>query len=72
MKCHEVPQAEDSPSSEDNSSTEDPHNPHNPDNRHKHVALHPLCGAAPEQKRCIAYRSGAAPQHTRTNAELAH
>ena len=35
-------------------------------------ALHPLCGAAPEQKRCIAYGSGAVPQHTRTNAELAH
>ena len=35
-------------------------------------ALHPLCGGAPEQKRCIAYGSGAAPQQTRTNAELAH
>ena len=35
-------------------------------------ALHPLRGGAPEQKRCIAYGSGAAPQHTRTNAELAH
>ena len=35
-------------------------------------ALHPLCGGAPEQKRCIAYGSGAVPQHTRTNAELAH
>ena len=76
MRHHEVPQAEDSPSSED---------PHNPDNRHKHggaapdkghstryVALHPLRGAAPEQKRCIAYGSGAVPQQTRTNAELAH
>ena len=36
------------------------------------LALHPLRGAAPEQKRCIAYGSGAVPQHTRTNAELAH
>ena len=36
------------------------------------MALHPLRGGAPEQKRCIAYGSGAAPQHTRTNAELAH
>ena len=35
-------------------------------------ALHPLRGGAPEQKRCIAYGSGAVPQHTRTNAELAH
>ena len=66
----------------DNSSTEDPRNP---DNRHKHggtapvtwrctryVAVHPLRGGAPEQKRCIAYGSGAVPQQTRTNAELAH
>ena len=36
------------------------------------MTLHPLCGGAPEQKRWIAYGSGAAPQHTRTNAELAH
>ena len=35
-------------------------------------ALHPLRGGAPEQKRCIAYGSGAVPQHTRTNAELAY
>ena len=35
-------------------------------------ALHPIWGATPEQKRCIAYGSGAVPQHTRTNAELAH
>ena len=35
-------------------------------------ALHPLRGGAPEQKRCNAYGSGAAPQQTRTNAELAH
>ena len=33
-------------------------------------ALHPIRGTTPEQKRCIAYGSGAAPQHTRTNAEL--
>ena len=69
-------QAEGNPSPED---------PHNPDNRHKHggaapdegrctryVALHPLRGGAPEQKRCIAYGSGAVSQHTRKNAELAH
>ena len=35
-------------------------------------ALHPLRGGAPEQKRLIAYGSGALPQHTRKNAELAH
>ena len=35
-------------------------------------AVHPLRGGAPEQKRWIAYGSGAVPQHTRTNAELAH
>ena len=81
MRRHKDPkrktaQAEDNPSPED---------PHNPDSRHKHggatpdqghytryVALHPLRGGAPEQKRCIAYGSGAVPQHTRTNAELAH
>ena len=81
MRRHKDPtrktaQAEDSPSPED---------PHNPDSRHKHggaapdkghctryVAVHPLRGGAPEQKRCIAYGSGAVPQHTRTNAELAH
>ena len=73
-QAQKTSQAEDNPSSED---------PHNPDNRHKHggaapvtwrctryVAVHPLRGAAPEQKRCIAYGSGAVPQHTRTNAEL--
>ena len=38
----------------------------------RYVALHPLRGGAPEQKRWIAYGSGAVPQHTRTNAELAH
>ncbi len=38
----------------------------------RYVAVHPLRGGAPEQKRCIAYGSGAAPQQTRTNAELAH
>ena len=73
------------PSPEDNSSPEDPHNPDSRHNRHKHggaapvtwrctryVALHPLRGGAHEQKRCIAYGSGAVPQQTRTNAELAH
>ena len=34
--------------------------------------MHPIRGAAPVQKRCIAYGSGAAPQYTRTNAELAN
>ena len=75
-------QAQKTSQAEDNQSSEDPHNP---DNRHKHggaapdmgrctryVAVHLLRGGAPEQKRCIAYGSGAAPQHTRTNAELAH
>ena len=70
---------------EDNPSSEDAHNPDSRHNRHKHRgtapdkghytrygALHPLRGAAPEQKRCIAYGSGAVPQETRTNAELAH
>ena len=73
------------PQAEDNASPEDPHNPDSRHNRHKHGgtapvmwrctrygALHPICGGAPEQKRCIAYGSGAVPQHTRTNAELAH
>ena len=82
MRRHKRPQAEDNPSPEDNPSSEDPHNP---DNRHKHggtapvtwrctryVAVHPLRGGAPEQKRCIVYGSGALPQQTRTNAELAH
>ena len=69
----------------DNSSPGDPRNPDSRHNRHKHggaapdkghctryVAVHPLRGGAPEQKRCIAYGSGALPQQTRTNAELAH
>ena len=81
----EDPQAEDTPSPEDNPSTEAPRNPDSRHDRHKHggtapvtwrctryVAVHPLRGGAPEQKRCIAYGSGAVPQHTRTNAELAH
>ena len=76
MRRHKRPQAEDIPSSED---------PHNPDDRHKHGgaapdkghctrygAVHPLRGAAPEQKGCNAYSSGALPQQTRKNAELAH
>ena len=78
-------QAEDNSSPEDSRSPEDPHNPDSRHNRHKHggaapdmgrctryVAVHPLRGGAPEQKRCIAYGSGAVPQQTRTNAELAH
>ena len=87
MRCHKDPkrkttQAEDNSSPEDSRSPEDPDSRHN---RHKHggaapdmgrctryVAVHPLCGGAPEQKRCIAYGSGAVPQQTRTNAELAH
>ncbi len=84
MRHHEVPQAEDNPSGRQ-PSTEDPRNPDSRHNRHKHggaapvtwrctryVAVHPLRGGAPEQKRCIAYGSGAVPQHTRKNAELAH
>ena len=31
----------------------------------RYVAVHPLRGGAPEQKRCIAYGSGAVPQQTR-------
>ncbi len=82
QKTPQAQQTEDNPSPEDNSSSEDPRNP---DNRHKHggtapvtwhctryVAVHSLRGGTPEQKRCIAYGSGAAPQQTRTNAELAH
>ena len=38
----------------------------------RYVALHPLRGGAPEQKGCNAYSSGALPQRTRKNAELAH
>lgn len=37
----------------------------------RYGTMHPIRGTAPDQKRCIAYGSGAAPQHTRTNAELA-
>ena len=84
MRCHNDPTKcpKQKTTQADNSSTEDPRNP---DNRHKHggtapvtwrctryVAVHPLRGGAPEQKRCIAYGSGAVPQQTRTNAELAH
>ena len=38
----------------------------------RYGTMHPIRGAAPVQKRCIAYGSGAASQHTRTNAELAN
>ena len=80
----EDPQAEDTPSPEDNPSGRQlkhrrppqPRQPPQPPQARGHctryVAVHPLCGGAPEQKRCIAYGSGAAPQQTRTNAELAH
>ena len=37
----------------------------------RYGAQHPLRGAAPDQKRCTAYGSGAAPRITRTNAESA-
>ena len=37
----------------------------------RYGALHPLRGAAPDQKRCTAYGSGAAHPITRTNAESA-
>ena len=70
---------------EDNPRPEDAHIPGNHHNCQKHrgtapdkghctryVAVHPLRGGAPEQKRWIAYGSGALPQHTRKNAELAH
>ena len=45
-----------------------------PDQGHctRYGTMHPIRGTAPVQKRCIAYGSGAAPQHTRTNAELAN
>ena len=87
MRCHKDPtrkttQAQKTSQAEDNPRSEDPHNP---DSRHKHggaapdkghctryVAVHPLRGGAPEQKRCNAYSSGALPQRTRKNAELAH
>ena len=62
---------------EDNSSPEDPHNPDSRHNRHKHggtapdkrhctryVAVHLLCGGAPEQKGCNAFGSGALPLRT--------
>ena len=38
----------------------------------RYGTMHPIRGTAPDQKRCITYGSGAAPQHTRTNAELAN
>ena len=37
----------------------------------RYGALHPLRAAAPDQKGCNAYGSGAAPRITRTNAESA-
>ena len=38
----------------------------------RYGTMHPIRGAAPDQKRCIAYGSGAVPQHTRINAGLAN
>ena len=75
MRRHEVPQAEDSPSRRQPKLRRPPQPRQPPQARGRctrYVALHPLRGGAPEQKRCIAYGSGAAPQQTRTNAELAH
>ena len=74
-QARKTTQAEDTPSPEDSPSSEDPHNPDSrqkrggaaPDKGHctRYVAVHPLRGDAPEQKRRIAYGSGALPQHTR-------
>ena len=74
----EDPQAEDTPSGRQlkHRRPPQPRQPPQPPQARGHCtrygALHPLRGGAPEQKRCIAYGSGAAPQQTRTNAELAH
>ena len=79
-----TPQAEDNPSPEDSPSgrqlkprrppqpRQSPQPPQARGRCTRYVAVHPLRGGVPEQKRCIAYGSGALPQHTRTNAELAH
>ena len=80
---HETPQrpkqkttqAQKTSQAEDNSSRRPPQPRQPPQARGRctrYVAVHPLRGGAPEQKRCIAYGSGALPQRTRTNAELAH
>jgi len=84
-KCskQKTAQAEDNPSPEDAHIPGNHHNCHKHGALHplrgaapvtwrctRYVAVHPLCGGAPEQKGCNAYGSGAAPQHTRTNAEL--
>ena len=75
-----TPQARKTTQAEDNSSGRQlkhrrPPQPRQPPQARGHctryVAVHPLRGGAPEQKRCNAYSSGAAPQQTRTNAELA-
>ena len=74
----EDPQAEDTPSGRQlkHRRPPQPRQPPQPPQARGHctryVAVHPLRGAAPEQKRCIAYGSGAVLQQTRTNAELAH
>ena len=75
MKCHEVPQAEDSPSRQlkHRRPPQPPQSRQPPQARGaapdtgrctRYVAVHLLCGAAPEQKRCIAYGSGALPLRT--------
>ena len=71
MRRHKDPKRK-TTQAEDNSSPEDPTTPTAATTATSTGALHPLRGGAPEQKRCIAYGSGALPQHTRTNAELAH
>ena len=83
MRRHKRPQAEDNPSRQlkhrrqpkprrPPQPRQSPQPPQARGRCTRYVALHPLRGGAPEQKRCIAYGSGAVPQHTRTNAELAH
>ena len=78
MRRHKRPQAEDTPSGRQlkHRRPPQPRQPPQPPQARGHctryVAVHPLRGGAPEQKRCIAYGSGAVPQQTRTNAELAH
>ena len=74
----EDPQAEDTPSGRQlkHRRPPQPRQPPQPPQARgrctRYVAVHPLRGGAPEQKRYIAYGSGALPQQTRTNAELAH
>ena len=72
MRRHKRPQAEDNPSRRRPHPRQPPQLPEAQGHYTRYVAVRPLRGGAPEQKRCIAYGSGAAPQQTRTNAELAH